>query len=163
MQFINPVVAKVSPNLYAAAKSANLNASEATQVEQMSWTIDQHRKLAKLNPDAGRAAYDKLDTNVQDQLKFMFKNADYLKAAPTAGDSVKGIFVGALKVAASPLIGLFKLGGEYSKIINEPYKVAREVAQGADLFSKKTWTDAWDGNNVYDLSLIHISEPTRPY
>ena len=150
MQYLNPVVAKVSPNLYAAAKTANLSQPEATQVEQMSYTIDQHRKLAKLDVNAARAQYDKLDSGVQDQLKFMFKNADYLKAAPTAGDHLKGVFTGALKIAASPLIGLFKLGGEYNKFINEPYKVAREVAQGANIFAKKTWTDAWDGRSVYD-------------
>ena len=150
MQYINPVVASVSPNLYSAAKQANLDPSQTTQVEQMSYTIKKHRELSKLDTKAARLQFDKLDPNAQEQLKFMFKNADYLKEAPTGADRVKGLFTGALKVAASPLIGLFKLGGEYNKIINEPYKVARLVGQGQDLFSKKTWRQAWDGNNVYD-------------
>ena len=148
--YIDKTVAKVSPNLYAAATQANLSQSEATQVEQMSYTIDQHRKLSKLDVNTARAQYDKLDSGIQDQLKFMFKSADYMKAPSTAGDSLKGILVGAAKVFASPLIGLFKLGGEYNKLINEPYKVAREVAQGENIFAKKTWTQAWDGNSVYD-------------
>ena len=150
MQYLHPVVAQTSPNLYAAAKSANLGPTETTQVNQMSYTIQQHRQLSKLEPDAARAQYDKLDTNAQQQLKFMFKNADYLKAAPTAGDRVRGVIGGAFKLAASPLIGLFKLGGAYNQIINEPYKVAREVAQGADPFAYSTWKAAWDGKELYD-------------
>ena len=154
MQYVNPVVAKVSPNLYAAAKTAGLAPNEVTQVEQMSYTIEQHRKLAKLDSATARSQYDKLDSGVQDQLKFMFKNADYLKAPPSAGDAAFGVLKTVGTIVASPLIGLFKLGGQYNKLINEPYKVARAVNQGADLFSAKTWTDAWDGRSSYDLGAL---------
>jgi len=150
MQYINPVVASVSPNLYSAAKQANLNSTQTTQIEQMSYTIKKHRDLSKLDNKIARSQFDKLDPNAQEQLKFMFKNADYLKEEPTGADRVKGLFTGALKIAASPLIGLFKVAGQYNKIINQPYKVARLAAQGQDLFSVKTWYQAWDGNNVYD-------------
>ena len=150
MQYINPVVASVSPNLYSAAKQANLNSTQTTQIEQMSYTIKKHRDLSKLDNKIARLQFDKLDPNAQEQLKFMFKNADYLKEEPTGSDRVKGLFTGALKIAASPLIGLFKVAGQYNKIINQPYKVARLAAQGQDLFSVKTWYQAWDGNNVYD-------------
>ena len=153
-QYIDKTVALVSPNLYAAAKQANLSPGELTQVEQMSYTIKQHRALAKLGTDAARRTYDGLDPTVQEQLKFMFKNADYLTPPPDAGDRVMGVIKGVAKVAASPLIGLFKLGGQYNRLINEPYKVARMVNQGADLFAAKTWTDAWDGKNVYDQGAL---------
>jgi len=153
-QYLNKIVAEVSPNLYSAAKSANLTPGEATQVEQMSYTIKQHRALAKLDANAARSTYDKLDPTIQDQLKFMFKTADYLTPPPDAGDKFMGALKGVAKVAASPLIGLFKLGGQYNRLINEPYKVAREVAQGADLFAAKTWTDAWDGRSVYDQGAL---------
>jgi hypothetical protein len=153
-QYIKPVVAEVSPNLYAAAKSAGLSGVEKNQVEQMSYTIKKHRELAKLGTDGARREFDRLDPNIQDQLKFMFKDAAYMQEAPDATDRVMGVVKGALKVAASPLIGLFKLGGQYNRLINEPYKVARQVAQGADLFSAKTWTDAWDGKNQYDQGAL---------
>jgi hypothetical protein len=150
MGYLNPIVAKVSPNLFTAAKSAGLDQGQKNQIEQMSWTIDKHRELSKLNPDAARTQYDKLDSTIQDQIKFMFKNADYLKTAPTAGDYIRGALKAPFKIAASPLVWLFKAGGAYNQIINEPYKVAREVAQGSDLFSYKTWKDAWDGKSLYD-------------
>jgi len=154
VQYIKSVVAEVSPNLYVAAKSAGLTGVELTQVEQMSYTIKKHRELAKLDTEIARKQFDGLDTGVQDQLKFMFKDADYMQAAPDVSDRLLGVVKNVGKVLASPLIGLFKLGGQYNRLINEPYKVARQVAQGADLFSMKTWTDAWDGKNQYDLGAL---------
>ena len=153
-QYIKSVVAEVSPNLYAAAKSAGLTGVEKNQVEQMSYTIKKHRQLAKLGTDGARKEYDRLDPAVQEQLKFMFKDAEYMQAPADATDRVMGVVKGALKVAASPLIGLFKLGGQYNRLINQPYKVARQVAQGEDLFSAKTWTDAWDGKSQYDQGAL---------
>jgi hypothetical protein len=153
-QYIKPVVAEVSPNLYAAAKSAGLSGVEKNQVEQMSYTIKKHRELAKLGVDGARKEYDRLDPSIQDQLKFMFKDAEYMQEAPDATDRVMGAVGTVAKIAASPLIGLFKIGGQYNRLINTPYKVARQVAQGEDLFSSKTWTDAWDGKNQYDQGAL---------
>lgn len=150
LEYVDPVVADISPNLYAAAKTAGLSRPEATQVEQMSYTIKQHRELVKMSSESARKVYDKLDGNAQKQLQFMFKNAEYLKEPPTAGDYVRGALLAPLKIAASPLIALFKVGGAYNQIINQPYKVARLAAQGEDPFSYKTWKRAWDGREVYD-------------
>jgi hypothetical protein len=150
MEYVDPVVAEVSPNLYAAAKTAGLSKQQATQVEQMSYTIKQHREFTKLAPDVARAKFDKLDAGAQKQLQFMFKNAEYLKEEPTTGDYIRGALLAPLKIAASPLIALFKVGGAYNQIINQPYKVARLAAQGEDPFSYKTWRKAWDGKEVYD-------------
>ena len=154
MQYLKPVVAEVSPNLYTAAKSAGLKPNEINQVEQMSYAIKKHRKLAKMEDDKARKEFDRLNGKAQEQLKFLFKDAEYLQAMPTAADRVQGVFGGALKIAASPLIGLFKLGGQYNRLINTPYKVARQVAQGEDLFDGKTWTDAWNGTDMYDVGAL---------
>ena len=153
-QYIKYVVAEVSPNLYAAATSAGLTGVEKNQVEQMSYTIKKHRELNKLGTDGARKEFDRLDLGVQDQLRFMFKDAEYMQEAEDATDRFMGVVKTVAKVAASPLIGLFKLGGQYNRLINEPYKVARQVAQGADLFSAKTWVDAWDGKNQYDQGAL---------
>jgi hypothetical protein len=153
-QYIKPVVAEVSPNLYAAAKSAGLSGVEKNQVEQMSYTIKKHRELAKLGTEGARKEFDRLDPGIQDQLRFMYKDAEYMQEAPDAADRFVGVVKGAAKIAASPLIGLFKIGGQYNRLINAPYKVARQVSQGADLFSAKTWTDAWDGKNQYDQGAL---------
>lgn len=154
MQYLKPVVAEVSPNLYTAAKTANLKPAEINQVEQMSYAIKKHRQLAKMESDTARKEFDRLGGKAQEQLKFLFKDAEYLQPLPTAADKVQGFFGGALKVAASPLIGLFKLGGQYNRLINTPYKVARQVAQGEDIFAGKTWTDAWNGTDMYDVAAL---------
>jgi len=153
-QYIKPVVAEVSPNLYAAAQSAGLTGVEKNQVEQMSYTIKKHRELAKLGTEGARKEFDRLDPGIQDQLKFMYKDAEYMQEPPDATDRVKGVLGTVGKIVASPLIGLFKLGGQYNRLINQPYKVARQVAQGEDLFAAKTWTDAWDGKNQYDQGAL---------
>lgn len=154
MRYLKPVVAEVSPNLYTAAKTANLEPAQMNQVEQMSYAIKKHRQLTKLDDTAARKEFDRLNGKAQEQLKFLFKDAEYLQPLPTAADRVQGVLGGALKVAASPLIGLFKLGGQYNRLINTPYKVARQVAQGEDLFSGKTWTDAWNGTDMYDVGAL---------
>ena len=150
MNYINPIVAEVSPNIYAAAKTAGLNRNQATQVEQMSYTIKEHRKLVKLAPDVARSKYDKLDGGIQQQLKFMYKDAEYLKEPESIGDEIWGAIKTTAKLSISPLILAFKAAGQYNKIINEPYKVARLAAQGDNPFAYKTWKKAWDGNSVYD-------------
>ena len=85
-QYIKPIVAEVSPNLYLAAKSAGLTGVEKNQVEQMSYTIKKHRELGKLGTDGARKEYNRLDPNIQDQLKFMFKDADYMQEPEDATD-----------------------------------------------------------------------------
>lgn len=158
MQYLKPVVAEVSPNLYTAAKQADLKPAELNQVEQMSYAIKEHRRLAKLDNTEARKQFDRLNSKAQEQLKFLFKDAEYLAPLPTATDRVQGVLGGALKIAASPLIGLFKLGGQYNRLINTPYKVARQVAQGEDLFAGKTWTDAWNGTDMYDVGALEKSK-----
>jgi hypothetical protein len=150
MDYINPVVAEVSPNLYTAAKTAGLSRQQATQVEQMSYTIKKHRELSKLSADVARNVYDKLDGGIQEQLKFMFKNADYLKAEPTSGDFIRGVLLAPLNALKTPLVAALKVGGFYNQVINQPYKLARLAAQGENPFAYKTWKTAWDGKAVYD-------------
>ena len=161
MQKINPVVAEASPNLYAAAKQANLSTNEVSQVEQMSYTIKQHRALMAMPEDKARSTYDKLDPGIQKQLNFMYKDAQYAQKAPDFGDRALGVLKGIGSVAVSPIVGLFKLAGGYSRAINTPYLVARQAAQGEDPFSIAVWKDAWDGKNVYDNGAL--DEVTKVY
>ena len=150
MQRINPVVAEASPNLYSAAKQANLSGNELTQIEQMSYTIKQHRQLLAMPEEKARSTYSKLDPGIKKQLQFMYKDAQYASQPSDAGDLAMGVLKGIGKIAVSPIVGLFKLAGGYSRIINTPYLVARQAAQGEDPFSTAVWKDAWDGRSVYD-------------
>ena len=38
----------------------------------------------------------------------------------------------------------------YGRVLNLPYLVGRQVAQGEDLFSTNVLTDAYDGRKVFD-------------
>jgi hypothetical protein len=147
---VNPIVAKTSPNLYAAAKSANLPQDQVSQLEQFSWTVDKNKKLNQQPLDAARKEYSTLDPDVQEKLKYLFPKAEYMVEAPDFGDYAIGALKTGFKIAASPLIGIFKAAGAYNRIINTPYLVARQATQGEGLFSMQTWTDAWDGRRIYD-------------
>lgn len=150
MRVLKPVVAEVSPNLYSAAMRANLNPSEQNQIEQMSWAVKKNKELARMDTDSARKAYEALDPNAQEGLKVFFGTADYMQAPPDFSDRLMGALKFTGKLVASPLIGLFKVAGGYNRVINTPYLVARQVAQGESIFDTKVWDDAFDGKNVYD-------------
>jgi hypothetical protein len=150
MRVLKPVVAEVSPNLYSAAMRANLNPSEQSQIEQMSWAVKKNKELSRMDNDAARRAYEALDPNAQEGLKVFFGTADYMQVPPDFSDRLMGALKFTGKAIASPLIGLFKVAGGYNRIINTPYLVARQVSQGESIFDTKVWDDAWDGKNVYD-------------
>ena len=150
MKVLNPIVAQMSPNIYAAAQRANLSPDEQNHVEQMSWALKKNKELNRLGTEEARSAYDKLDPNAQEGLKFFFSNADYMQEPPDFSDRALGVLKFGAKAVASPLIALFKVAGAYNRAINTPYLVGRQVAQGKDIFSAKVWSDAWDGKDVYD-------------
>jgi hypothetical protein len=147
---VNFIVAKNNPNLYAAAKSANLPQQQVSQLEQFSWTVDKNKKLNLLSDDVARKEYNELDPEIQEKLKYLYPRAAYMQAAPDASDYALGALKTVGKVLASPLIGVFKAAGAYNRIINTPYLVARQATQGEGLFSMQTWTDAWDGRRIFD-------------
>jgi len=149
-QTVNYIVAKTSPNIYTAAKQANLNQSQLNQIEQFSWTVDKNKKLLRMPTEKARNEFNGLDTEVQEMLRFLYPDAEYAKAAPDTGDKVLGFAKGALKLAASPLIGIYKAAGTYGRAINVPYLMGRQAAQGEEFFSKQVFTDAWDGRRVFD-------------
>ena len=162
MESINSVVAQTSPNIYSAAKNANLNPTQVNQVEQMSFAIKKHKELMAMNPDSATAAYRKLDPSLQDGLKFLYKDAQYAAPAPTLGSEVTGALKYVGKTIASPIIGLFKIAGDYNRVINTPYLVGREIAQGdGSIFNKKIWKAAWDGNSIFDHKAL--GEVTKVY
>ena len=147
---VNFIVAKTNPNLYAAAKAANLPQDQISQLEQFSWTVDKNKKLNQLSTDVARKEYNELDPEIQNKLKYLYPKADYMQAPPDASDYALGALKTAGKIVASPLIGIFKAAGAYNRIINTPYLVARQASQGEGLFSMQTWTDAWDGRRIFD-------------
>ena len=150
MRVLKPIVAEVLPNIYSAANRANLLPDEQSQIEQMSWAVKKNRELSKMSAEGARAEYDRLNPNVQEGLKFFFGDAEYMIEPPDFSDRLVGVLKGVGKVAASPLIGLFKVAGAYNRVINMPYVVGRQMAQGESIFDAQVWKDGWDGHDLYD-------------
>jgi hypothetical protein len=147
---VNYVVAKTSPNLYAAAQQGNLNPEQTTQLEQFSWTIQKNKNLMTLPTEDARKEFFKLETDAQDKIKFLYPDATYAQEADTFSDNAVAALKTTGKVLASPLIGLFKGLTIWTRILNTPYLMARQAAQGEGFFNQQTFTDAWDGRRVYD-------------
>ena len=151
---LNPIVAKASPNLYAAAQSANIPMEQGTQLEQFSWTVEKNKKLNQLNIDAARKEFQNLDPSAQEKLKFLFPESDYQLAEPGASNYVTGALKTGFNVLKSPLVLLFKTAGVFTRVINTPYLLARQASQGEGLFNKESFSDAWDGRRVYDQGAL---------
>lgn len=147
---VNFVVAEVNPNIYAAAQQANLDDGQLTQLEQFSRTVKKNKTLLGLPIERAREEFGALDTQVQDMLRFLYPDADYTKAPESIGQKTLGFAGKVAKGLASPLLYAFKAAGAYGRVINMPYLVARQVAQGEELFSTNVLTDAWDGRRVFD-------------
>ena len=160
MRVLKPIVAEASPTLYQAATRANLSPREQTQVEQMSWAVKKNKELTQMSSNDARREFELLDPNAQEGLKSFFGDADYMQQPPDFGDRALGALKFTGKLLASPLIGLFKVAGAYNRVINQPYKVARQVAQGESIFDWKVWDDAWDGRDLYDNQAIAEAENT---
>ena len=158
---LKPIVAEVNPNLYQAAVRANMPAEQQVQIEQMSWAVKKNKELVGLTPEIAKMEYERLTPSAQEGLKFFYKDAEYAIAPPTFSDKVIGALKFAGKVVASPLISVFKIAGEYNKLINTPYAVFRQVTQGESIFSYDVWDDAWDGRDLYDSK--SITEVNKKY
>jgi len=155
MERIEPTVAEASSNLYAAAKNANLSPAEVTQINQLSYSLKEHRRLSKLPANTAKQQFVKLDKDVQDGLKFLFKDAVYSQADPSIGDRAFGVVKNVAKGLASPLIQMYNLAYTYGRTLNTPYLVGRQVAQDqGSVLNKKVWTNAWDGKALYDDGAI---------
>ena len=62
---INPVVAKTSSSIYAAAQSANLPQDQVNQLEQFSWAVQKNKKLNQLPKEDARKEFNELDPDIQ--------------------------------------------------------------------------------------------------
>ena len=51
---INYVVAKANPNLYSAAKNADIQGNQITQLEQFSFTVQKNKDLMKIPVDEAK-------------------------------------------------------------------------------------------------------------
>jgi hypothetical protein len=130
MERLDPVVAEISPNIYAAAKQAKLKAAERIQLEQLSFALKEHRRLSKLSEDKAKNEFRSLGKDQQESLRTLFKGAKYTEEDPNIIDYALGGVKEIAKGFASPLIQLYNVAGKYCRAINTPYLVGQQVATG---------------------------------
>jgi hypothetical protein len=154
---VNVSIADVSPNIYAAAKQSNLGETQLTQLDQFARTVKLNKNLLRQSAELARQDFNKLDPQVKEMLQFLYPDAQYAQPEDGVGEKLLGLAKGALKIAATPLLSVFKAAGAYGKAINVPYKIARQVAQGESLFSVNVLTDAWSGDKVFDEGALDLA------
>jgi hypothetical protein len=154
---VNVSIADVSPNIYAAAKQSNLGETQLTQLDQFARTVKLNKKLLRQPTEFARQDFNKLDPQVKEMLQFLYPDAQYAQPEDGAKEKLLGLAKGALKIAATPLLSIFEAAGTYGKVINVPYKIARQVGQGESLFSVNVLTDAWSGDKVFDEGALDLA------
>jgi len=143
MARINPVVGEVNPAIYNAAKNANLSPDGQLAVEQLSYTIKKAKELRALKVDDAKREFQSLTEEAQTNIKALYPTAKFIQDG-------KGLL--------SPIISTLQVAIAYGKTINTGYVVGREVAQGSNIFSKKTWDDAYNGRDAWDKGAIANAE-----
>ncbi len=156
-------VAAVSPALYAAGARSNLTREERNLIENWSKVKDTHEKLMRMKNKDAASAYEKLDPDFQLVLKTYY-NIDY---ANKPGNDTRidnptyrkllgldnGLSLG--DVVKSPFRFLFAAAEQYGNYINTPYSMAQNAAVNReDFWSRKNADDAFDGNFLYDNSVV---------
>ena len=161
----DPYLADANPQLYAAS-NAGQPAKEDLQVvnaTQKILSIDSQLNQAHSLNDA-KSKYSKLDKNIQDALKFLNPNADYMQPRKS--------LLGEILNAGNLLSPLRTFLSGADAILNVPrtqYRMARNAyvegsntpggelgkykAQFEYLLKAKNWSDAWDGHNQWDETI----------
>jgi hypothetical protein len=172
-RIVKPVVAELSPNIYTAAKSANLSPEEQTIVEQFSFTVKNAKRLRAMDGKAAKQEFQNLTEDAQASIRAMYPNAEFAKDDPSVAQRLLGLGVSAVKLAGSPIIATFKTAIEYGKTINTGYSAVREIQQGAsptegieplnalklkNPFANTVWSQSYNGRELYDKGAVNRLE-----
>lgn len=158
MPRINPVVGELSPNLYAAAVTANLSGQDKVLLEQMSFASKEAKRLRGLGEKRAKEEFVRLGKEAQDWLRYMYPEATWTKEDPSIiKKAVTTVGKGLAFFVGTPVIATFKAAGEYGKAINTPYSVARQVGQGESPLSFQVWKDGYNAKDMYDLGALDLA------
>ena len=153
-RIVNPVVGELNPNVYSAAQNAGLTPAEQSLVEQFSFTVKKAKQLRALPVDTAKKQYRALTEEAQNAIKAVYPDAEFVKEDPNLADRAFGVVKSGAKFFASPIIETFKMAERYGKGFNTLYSAGREIQQGENPFSKKTWSTAYEGKELYDKGAV---------
>jgi len=157
-----PVGNQYLPELAVASYRANLPEKDLQQINTWSKLYDKHRELLKMDNKDANEEFLKLDEGVQEALKNVFDNPDYLNKP--SNWTILGELGSLIKTAVqSPFTGAFKLLQGYSQALTG-------VAGGTLAYAKQTgqftpsmlnfWSDDWDGKRIWNVEYTKKLEET---
>ena len=154
MARINPVVGEVNPSVYNAAKNANLPPDAQVAVEQLFYTVKKAKELRALKVDDAKREFQALTEEAQTNMRALYPTAKFTQEDPNLLQRGLGIAGKIGKLAFSPIVSTLQVAVAYGKGINTGYVAGRQIEQGANPFSKKTWDDAYNGRDAWDKGAI---------
>lgn len=166
-KFPSAEVAKASPGLYAAATKTGLSADESGMVENWAFVANKHKELMSMKKEDAQAAFEKLEPEVQDSLKYFF-NIDYAKKedAGWLHTSFFGKYVlgwgkenfGVGDVIMSPMKKGFEAVEKYGKALNTAGTIGQLVNDGqitdVSQINKQLIDQAYAGNQFFDKDRV---------
>jgi hypothetical protein len=107
--------------------------------------LRKHRELSNMQVQEARKQFDKLDDTLQQEIKQVFGDAEYVSTENSSWFSnAKYAFKDFL---SEGLEGLSK----YGQALTQPYRAARVAGMTGDsFFSNKTWSAAKEGEKLFD-------------
>lgn len=158
MARINPIVGETNPAIYNAAKNANLSFEQRVAVEQLAYTVKKAKELRTLKVDDAKREFQALTEEAQTNIKALYPTAKFVQEDPSLLQRGLGVLGAGAKAAFSPIIATLGVAIAYGKGINTGYVAGRQIEQGADPFSKKTWDDAYNGRDAWDKGAVQAVE-----
>lgn len=121
--------------LASAAMATDLTPDELEAAADSMFVLRKHRQLSNVPVYEARREFEKLDKNLQEQLKNTFGDSEYISRENSSWFSnakyaVRDFFGGGMEALET-----------FSNIISLPTR---------KLISGKTWSEAWDGDKLFD-------------
>ena len=157
---LSTAVAEMSPNLYKTAIDIGMSEIDAKLVDQQarSWKVG--TQLLTKSSDKARKEFLALDPTVQQNIYGLFPDEEIFQSEKSLirkiVDKINPLGR-AITFVASPMVGSLEMADKYTKVINTPYQVIRQVQQGKD-FSKQILTDAYNGLNSWNWDEVEKYE-----
>lgn len=154
-KILNTTVGEVSPSIYQAAAKANLNPQEKLIYEQLMLSVKKAKELRAMPIVRAKTEFKSLTPDAQQAIRAIYPNAEFAKDEPGFFDKVLSAASALAKKGASPVVSTFELAGKYGQGINTPYSATRLSQQpNQQLWTKKTWDDAYNGKNLFDIATL---------
>lgn len=140
---LSDIVWERHPSLYAAAQQTYITSDDAENINKYAWLVKKHDELTELPVNKRAKAFNNLETDVQDLLKYYFETDYNVEDKP---ETALGKIFGRIKegvTSLNPIKGVFAAAEGYSRGLGAGYIQATERG-------KYSWSEAFDGERIFD-------------